>query len=97
MFVEWDRKWLGSAWAYVYREGRNVITVRPDMDNLHWYWSCIWPAQSAPPKKNADGSQWVGGGQMERVALFGKEASEAEAKSAALACFARGRNQKSTA
>ena len=97
MFVEWTKKWVGSAWVYTYREGRNLVTVRPDMDNLHWYWSCVWPAQVAPPKKNADGSQWIGGGTMERVVISGKEATEEDAKFRAIEVFGRGRNQKTTA
>lgn len=97
MFVEWEVKWIGSAHCYVYREGRNVITLRPDLDNQHWYWSVLWPAQTAPPKKNADGSQWIGGGRMDKVHLSGKEATLDDAKFKALEVFARGRNQKSTA
>lgn len=91
LYVEWKQKWMGAFFGWEYREGRTVMLVQPDMDNGRWYWSVFWPKQQMPPRKNDDGSQWIGGELKPQKRKWGHAPTEAEAKQAALAAFGRGR------
>lgn len=89
--IVWNRV-PGPVRAYVYKEGRNGMEVRPDFGDERWYWSVHWPKQTGPPKKQADGSFNVPVSNARTI--WGHAPTEEEAKQAAEKCFHRGRHQK---
>lgn len=86
---EWKKVWLGSAQAYMYREGRATATVRPDFEKGCWYWSVHWPKSSSPPKKNPDGTYDVTVSNAKTV--WGKTTNADDAKEAAIKALLKGR------
>ena len=90
-YLEWVKKFIGSANGWEYREGRCVAQVRPDFDKQRWYWSVNWPRQNRPPVKKADGSHTIPD-PLPRVTKWGIVDTEEEAKAEATKAIGRGRN-----
>lgn len=90
-YFDWKKVWTGVSWGFEYREGRTVARVVRDFEPGRWYWSVYWPAHNMPPKKNDDGSQWIGGGRTPRRVKWGHESTDDLAKEAAQAALLRGR------
>lgn len=94
-WIDWHAVFMGSVNAWVYREGSATCEVRPDFGNKRWYWTVKWSKQNKPPKKQPDGSYYVGE-PLPSTKRWGVSESEVDAKRQAERALSMGRPKDSS-